>query len=150
MNSLFKIFSDKLLESLEKVSSVAEQQSNLGTNLESDKILRINPKRSRKNSKGEDIFDVDEEETNASNMGKILLNFSWVTGYYHNPERRSPESKWKVHEGDEQKERRNEEDTGWSNVKGSEGKREAKGRDQEGRMIDKIKKLITWMNAWLS
>jgi hypothetical protein len=93
MNSLFKIFSDKLLESIEKVSSVAEQQSNLGTNLESDKILRINPKRPRKNSKGEDIFDVDEEETNASNMGKFVLNFSRVTGCYHNPERRSPESK---------------------------------------------------------
>jgi hypothetical protein len=27
-------------------------------------------------------------------MGKMLLNFSRVTGYYHNAERRSPESKW--------------------------------------------------------
>jgi Asp-tRNA(Asn)/Glu-tRNA(Gln) amidotransferase C subunit len=40
------------------------------SNKENERIMRVLPKKSRKNSIGEDIFDVDEEETNPQSNGK--------------------------------------------------------------------------------
>lgn len=39
------------------------------SNKENERIMRVLPKKSRKNSIGEDIFDVDEEETNPQANG---------------------------------------------------------------------------------
>jgi hypothetical protein len=88
-------------------------------------VVRINPKKSRKNSKGEDIFDVDEEETNASNIGKFLFNLSRITWNRFDTKIISVKGKREVHERDEKKERRAENDDDWSNVKGSEVKGKA-------------------------
>jgi hypothetical protein len=43
------------------------------TDKDVERIIRVKPKRARKNSMGEEIFDVDEEETNPSTNGKLFL-----------------------------------------------------------------------------
>lgn len=64
-----KKYFEILLEQLE-----AAQKENINDNSQSDdisnkdieKVIRVKPKRARKNSMGEEIFDVDEEETTPS------------------------------------------------------------------------------------